>query len=94
MNKKELIHKLSSRLSISQKEGTIYLNTLQDIISDELSEGNHLVLQGFGTFTCWSQLPRMGRNPRTGAACPIRARNSVKFKPGKFLLRRLNEEIE
>lgn len=38
----------------------------------------------------WEQTERIGRNPRNGVAYMIRARRSVKFKPGKLLLKRLN----
>ncbi|WP_455638319.1 HU family DNA-binding protein [Parabacteroides sp.] len=92
MNKNDLVRMLSSRLSLTQKDSILYLNTLLDIVSEELSEGNNIVLQGFGAFSRWEQTERIGRNPRTGVACPIHSRNSVKFKPGKFLLDRLNGE--
>lgn len=91
MNKNDLINEFATRSSLSQKDSRYYLNTLMDIISDELAEGNHIMLQGFGTFTRWEQNPRLGRNPRTGKECLISARNSAKFKPGKMLLKRLNE---
>lgn len=90
MNKAELLHKLSGRLNIPQRECGRYLNNLLDILGDELESGNSLVLQGFGTFTRWEQTARLGRNPRTGKDVPILPRNSVKFKPGKFLLKKLN----
>lgn len=92
MNKNDLVRRLSSRLSLTQQDSILYLNTLLDIVSEELSAGDNLVLQGFGTFSRWEQTERIGRNPRTGTTCMIHPRNSVKFKPGKFLLNRLNKE--
>lgn len=92
MNKNDLVHELSARLSLPQKDSQRYLTTLLDILSQELSEGNNLVFQGFGTFSRWAQTGRLGRNPRTGKECQIRARNSVKFKPGKGLLEKMNEK--
>lgn len=94
MNKAELLHKLSGRLNISQSECNRYLNNLLDILGDELESGNGLILQGFGTFTRWEQTARLGRNPRTGEHVPIRPRNSVKFKPGKYLLEKLNSPAQ
>ena len=90
MNKNDLINEFSTRLSISQHDSRYYLNTLMDILSDELAEGNKIILQGFGTLSRWEQNPRLGRNPRTGKECLIAARNSVKFKSGKLLLKKLN----
>lgn len=94
MNKSELLRKLSGRLNIAQSECGRYLNNLLDIISDELDSGNNLILQGFGTFSRWPQSARQGRNPRTGENVPILPRNSVKFKPGKILLRRMNSDMQ
>ena len=45
---------------------------------------------GFGTLSAWEQTERIGRNPKNGVAYMIRARKSVKFKPGKLLLKQLN----
>lgn len=92
MNKNDLVRTLSSRLSLTQKDSVLYLNTLLDVVSEDLSEGNNIVLQGFGTFARWEQTERIGRNPRTGSTCLIPPRNSIKFKPGKFLLKKLNRE--
>lgn len=94
MNKAELLYELSSRLNISQIECGRYLNNLLDILGNELESGNSLILQGFGTFTRWEQTGRLGRNPRTGQTVPILPRNSVKFKPGKILLRKLNNPAQ
>lgn len=39
----------------------------------------------------WQEETVREGSPRTGEACPIRPRTSVKFKPGKYLLQRLNK---
>ena len=44
-----------------------------------------LILVGFGTFSKVRRKARSGRNPQTGAKIKIKARNAVKFKPGKAL---------
>lgn len=90
MNKVDMVKELSSRLGCTQTESLHIINTWQEIIRDNLSQGNNIVLQGFGSFICWQQTERPGRNPQTGKPCMIPARVSVKFKPGKFLLQWLN----
>ncbi|RLB80734.1 MAG: DNA-binding protein, partial [Deltaproteobacteria bacterium] len=40
---------------------------------------------GFGTFSKVRHKARKGRNPQTGEAIKIKARNVVKFKAGKAL---------
>ncbi len=90
MNKSDLLEKLSKKLSVSQRQCQIHLDAFISVLSEELVEGEGLLLQGFGNFQLWEQTPRTGRNPRTGTPCPIPPRNSVKFKPGKQLLKRIN----
>lgn len=92
MNKADMVKELSSRLGCTQTESLHIINTWQEVISDNLSQGNNIVLQGFGSFARWQQTERLGRNPRTGKSCMIPSRVSVKFKPGKFLLQWLNKK--
>ncbi len=44
-----------------------------------------VTLTGFGTFANVHRKARMGRNPQTGEDMKIKARNVVRFKPGKSL---------
>ena len=92
MNKTELSKRISERMSVTQVEARRFVNAFEASMADALKEDETLMLQGFGTFTLWQQTEREGRNPRTGESCMIRPRLSAKFKPGKFLLRKLNEK--
>lgn len=90
MNKTELTNQLASRLSIKKNTSGNIIDTCIDILSQTLQNGEGITLQGFGVFTPWQQVERLGRNPRTGEGCPIPPRTSVKFKPGKLLLKNMN----
>ena len=90
MNKADLVNKLSAKMHVTQGQSREFLNTFQEVLTEAMKQDNPVMLQGFGTFTPWSQKERIGRNPHTGISCAIPARTSVKFKPGKFLLRDLN----
>lgn len=92
MNKHDLVVALSERLSLTQLQSLEIVNAWEGVFTDALLDDKRIVLQGFGSFFIWNQTERMGRNPRTGKTCPIEARTSVKFKPGKFLLKVLNEK--
>ncbi|MEY8607804.1 HU family DNA-binding protein [Parabacteroides segnis] len=93
MNKSELVETLASRMEIPQYRVKDFINNFLAVLEEELSkEDGGIILQGFGTFRPWKQTARQGRNPRTGVQCLIRARSSVKFKPGKDLLKVLNKE--
>lgn len=54
-------------------------------VTDTMNKGDKLTLVGFGTFSVSKRAARDGRNPQTGKAIKIPAKNVVKFKVGKQL---------
>lgn len=91
MNKTELCKQISLRMSVKPAEALRFISTFEDVFEEALLTDNSIVFQNFGTFSIWSQTEREGRNPKTGISVTIKARNSVKFKPGKHLLKVLNK---
>lgn len=91
MNKKEFTIHLSSRLSIPRKECSKFVNTYLELLGEELAKGDYVLFHGFGTLYPWEQTERKGRNPQNGKPYPIPKRTSVKFKPGRTLLEKLNK---
>ena len=51
-----------------------------EIIIDELSKGNNVLISGFGKWSVRRKKQRMGRNPKTGQETIISARKVVTFK--------------
>lgn len=92
MNKNDLINRLAEKLGITRIASKKYLEAFEEALGEALQEGSPVMLQGFGTFTLWKQAGRPARNPKTGVPCMIAPRNSVKFKPGKGLLEKLNDK--
>lgn len=90
MNKNNLINILAAKLNITRTASKQYLEAFEETLGEALEEGEPVALQGFGTLSPWQQTGRPGRNPKTGVACMIAPRRSVKFKPGKGLLEKLN----
>ena len=64
MNTNDLIKQLSLKLNITQKEARRLLYQELDAIALQLSEGNNVIIRGFGTFGL--------RNGRTLAGKPVR----------------------
>ena len=91
MNKTDLIKSIAGKTGYKEIVCREMIEAMMEAMWEELDKGEGIVLQGFGSFRPWAQSPRMGRNPRTGAACPIAPRISVRFKAGKDLLKRLNK---
>ncbi|MEZ4454243.1 MAG: HU family DNA-binding protein [Nannocystaceae bacterium] len=58
---------------------------LFDVITRTLADEGRFSLPGFGTFTVATRGARPGRNPRTGEAIVVDARQVVSFTPGTRL---------
>jgi DNA-binding protein HU-beta len=85
MNKIEFVKHISIMHNCTQIEAEKALDMFISSAISALSDGNEISLVGFGNFSV-SQMPaRTGRNPSTGEAIEISARNQVKFKVGKTL---------
>ncbi len=83
MTKAELVEKAAVDAKISKVAAAAALNSFMGSVTKALKKKNGKVtLVGFGTF---SKMRRKGRNPQTGEPIKIKARNVVKFRPGKKL---------
>jgi DNA-binding protein HU-beta len=85
MNKTDMVTKLAEKNGMTKKDAQKALNSLIEIISDEIKDGGRVALTGFGTFSIAERKPRTGRNPQTGQPIDIPAARVPKFKAGKVL---------
>jgi DNA-binding protein HU-beta len=86
MTKAEIIDLMAKDAGISKTAAAKALDSLTDGITKELKKKDGKVtLVGFGTFVKNRRKARSGRNPQTGEKIKIKAKNVVKFKPGKKL---------
>jgi len=85
MNKAQLVASLAEKIDSTKKDAEIYLNTLIEVIREELKNGGKVQLVGFGSFSVKNRAPRKGRNPQTGLEIKIPASKAPIFKPGKAL---------
>lgn len=86
MTKAELVEKAAQDAKISKVAAAAALNSYLSNITKALKKKDGKVtLVGFGTFSKARRKARKGRNPQTGAPIKIKARNVVKFRPGKKL---------
>jgi len=90
MNKADLINMVAEEVNMTKVQATETVNTVLGCIGETLKDGKKVSLTGFGTFILNNRKARMGRNPQTGAAIKIPAKNVVKFKAGKELNETVN----
>jgi integration host factor subunit alpha len=79
LTKAELAELLFERLGLNKRESKDMVEAFFDILHNTLVQGGDVKLSGFGNFNIRRKAPRPGRNPRTGEAIPIKARNVVTF---------------
>ncbi len=83
MNKGQLISEVAKKTRLTKKDTANAVNAIVETIKKNVKNGVTLV--GFGTFKVSRRKARTGRNPQTGEKIKIKAKNVVKFKPGKGL---------
>ena len=92
MNKIELAKEVASRMSTTVTQTLCFIDTMNDVICESITRDESVLIQNFGHYTPWQQTERLGRNPRSGKDCMIPKRISVKFKPGKGFIEKINKK--
>ncbi|WP_075555573.1 HU family DNA-binding protein [Parabacteroides timonensis] len=90
MNRAKLIAALAEKSGLNKQKTKKVLESYVEIVTEKMCQNEEIAIVGFGTLSPRKQSPRMARNPKTGEPVQIRARTTVKFKPGKFLLEAIN----
>ena len=79
LTKADLAELLFERLGLNKRESKDMVEAFFELVHNTLVHGDDVKLSGFGNFNIRRKAPRPGRNPRTGEASPIKARNVVTF---------------
>jgi integration host factor subunit alpha len=79
LTKAELADLLFERLGLNKRESKDMVEAFFELIHGTLVSGEDVKMSSFGNFNIRRKAPRPGRNPRTGEAIPIKARNVVTF---------------
>ncbi len=90
MNKTELVKSIATSAGLSQVAAEKSLKGFMEAVKGSLAEGESVTLVGFGTFSVSRRSARTGRNPQTGKAIEIAAKNVAKFKAGSQLAEAVN----
>ena len=92
MNKSDLINKLSENAdSLNAEDLEQTVNTILNLISNSLSNGDRVEIRNFGTFSVRTRDQRISRNPKTGTSVLVEPKNHPYFRASKFLRESLNK---
>ncbi|MBN2243373.1 MAG: HU family DNA-binding protein [Acidobacteria bacterium] len=86
MNKDEISRRVyEAHGGMAYADAREVVDRILDAIKNRLANGERVVLSGFGSFTVQRRKDKKGVNPQTGRSIIIPGRNTVKFKPSKYL---------
>ena len=85
LTKIDIIESIYEHLGIPKKDCTRIVDSLFEIIKDDLNKGKAVMISGFGKWSVKAKKKRKGRNPQTGKPLTIVARKVVTFKPSTVL---------
>ena len=95
MTKSELIERIAGKQTqLSAKDVELAVKGVLETMSQVLAEGGRIEIRGFGSFSLHYRVPRIGRNPKTGAPVALSGKHVPHFKPGKELRDRVNKGME
>lgn len=91
VNKKTLSRKLAKRTLLTQKESGQVIDTLLDIMLEELRDGEEVSLVGFGKFYLYEHAARPVRNPKTQEEMILKPYRSLRFKQSNVIKKLLKD---
>ena len=91
MTKFDIIRNVNEQLGFSKKDSATIVESVFEIIKDNLAQGEKIKISGFGNFVVKKKNARRGRNPQTGEEIEITSRKVLNFKASQVLRRAINE---
>lgn len=85
VNKNALTEAISVKTDIAKKDVETVIDTMVDVITEELRQGGKITITGFGAFRVSKRAAREGINPQTKEKIQIPAMTLPKFTAGKVL---------
>lgn len=84
MNKTQLVDAIAAKAGMTKVDSKKALDAFMEVVTENVKK-EKIALIGFGTFGVSKRSARTGRNPQTGAAIKIAAKNVVRFSAGSEL---------
>lgn len=90
-SKSDLAAMVAEKTSMTKADAGAAVDAVIEGITEVMQSGAALNIVGFGKFESVAKPERQGRNPSTGEALTIAAKNSPKFTAGKGLKDNINK---
>ncbi len=83
MIKPDLIQEIANKTKLSKAKIELVVDTMLNTISNEVGNGQKVLISGFGSFYLAHRKPRNGINPNTNQPIKIEGMDIPKFKAGQ-----------
>ena len=90
MTKIDIIQNVTDKLGLSKRDSSRIVESVFELMKEQLSKGETVMISGFGNFAVRNKNARRGRNPQTGVEMEISARKVLTFKSSNLLKKALN----
>jgi DNA-binding protein HU-beta len=91
MNKTELISAAAKEANLAKNAAETIINTLTEVIQNEVAKGEKVQITGFGTFERKERGAREVKNPRTGEPVQVAASKYPSFSAGAIFKEKVNK---
>jgi integration host factor subunit alpha len=91
MTKADIVEKIQNATGLTKKDAAEMMEAVFSVMKSTLESGENLKIAGFGNFEVKQKNDRRGRNPHTGEAITIAARQVLTFKPSALLKKAINK---
>ena len=90
LTKAEIIESIHDQLGLPKKNCADLFESLLEIIKSSLTDGEDVLVSGFGKFCVKDKRERRGRNPATGNDMMLDQRRVVTFRCSSVLRNKIN----
>ena len=92
LTKEKIVDSIYNQVGLSKNQSKGVVESLLDIIKQNLKKGENLLISGFGKFVVKDKAARRGRNPQTKEDLQLKARRVVVFRTSGVLRRKINQK--
>ncbi len=85
LTRMDLSEAVFREVGLSRNESAQLVESMLELMSDALVNGEQVKISSFGTFSVRSKSARIGRNPKTGEEVPIQPRRVLTFRPSHLM---------
>ena len=92
LTKEKIVDSIYNQVGLSKNQSKRVVESLLDIIKQNLKRGENLLISGFGKFVVKNKSARRGRNPQTKEDLQLKARRVVVFRTSGVLRKKINQK--